>query len=137
MCSICEKTSFVQILFGMRVSHYITIKIIRVTITYYDCYTVAMHTYKYVSSLQEAFRVLLTSMLVRRMGIRMMKINQSITEMAGNGISLSVSRSPFGDRRNSESKSKSPVVIVIAFKMARPGDENGDLCIIIHTHCIR
>lgn len=87
-----------------------------------------MHTYnKYVLSMQEAFKVSLTSMLVRRMGIRMMKINQSITEMVGKGISLSVSRSPFGDRRNSESKSKSPVVIVIAFKIARPGDENGDL----------
>lgn len=81
----------------------------------------------YVLSMQKAFRVSRTSMLVRRMGIRMMKINQSITEMVGKGISLSVSRSPFGDRRNSESKSKSPVVIVIAFKMARPGDENGDL----------
>ena len=96
-----------------------------VKITYYvwlPCIHVGM------LSMQETFRVLLTSMLVRRMGIRMMKINQSITEMVGKGISLSASRSPFGDRRNSESKSKSPVVIVIAFKIARPGDENGDLC---------
>jgi len=67
-------------------------------------------------------------MLVRRIGIRMMKIIHRITEMAGNGISFTPSFSPLGDRRNSESKSKSPVVIDIAFKMARPGDENGDLC---------
>ena len=99
-----------------------------VTITYYVYCTVAMHTCRYINHMLSMQKVLLTSMLVRRMGIRMMKINQSITEMVGNGISLSASRSPFGDRRNSESKSKSPVVIVIAFKMARPGDENGDLC---------
>ena len=55
------------------------------------------------------------------------KIIQRVKETGRKGISCSVSFSPLmGAWRKIESKSNSPVVMVIVLMIARPGVENGE-----------
>ena len=56
------------------------------------------------------------------------KIIQRVKETGGKGISCSVSLSPLGAWRKMESKTNSPVVIVMVLMIARPGVENGERC---------
>ena len=54
------------------------------------------------------------------------KTIQRVNETGRKAISCSVSLSPLGAWRKIESKSNSPVVIVIVLMIARPGVENGE-----------
>ena len=56
--------------------------------------------------------------------------------MEGNGISSALSLSPVGSCRKIESKSNSPVVIVMVLSKERPGLEKGDRYIIIDNNII-
>ena len=55
-----------------------------------------------------------------------MMITKRVKETGRKGISCSVSFSPLGAWRKIESKSNSPVVMVIVLMIARPGVENGE-----------
>ena len=67
-----------------------------------------------------------TSILVKRMGIKITKLIHRIYEIGGKRISWACSISPLGDLRKTVSKLKSPAVMEMIFSIAVAGGENGD-----------
>ena len=80
-------------------------------------------------------RIIFTSMLVNRTGIRITKMIHRTYDMRGNRISVALSLSPLGDLRKSVSKLKSPAVMDMIFSIVLAVEENGDLYRRLKQQC--